>query len=400
MAFVHPTQPSVSDEIESSVLDLTRRLVRTPSRAGLDDYAAVFGVLRSWLDERGLDSELLESDDEGPIALVAEVAGSAGPTYVLNATVDTAGFGDEDAWSVAPTGAEVRDGWLYGRGSADSKAGAAIFCHVAAALREHRHRLRGSLKLIFDAEEHTGSFAGIRRALAHHAGSPIAGAMLGYPGMDKIGVGGRGYERAVVTVHGRAAHSASSSDRGSNAIVAAARLVERLAALELPVTASPEFPLSPRLTVTMIEGGHGFSEVPDLCRLNVDVRLTPPFGRDKARELVSAALDEWQAAQASAASASVEWLGGWPAYRLSPDSAVAIALTDSAAAVLQHPVVQGVVGPSNVGNFLFQQGIEATCGFGVAYRRAHASDECIDLATLRPVYDVYLRAVRQLLLPG
>jgi succinyl-diaminopimelate desuccinylase len=35
-----------------------------------------------------------------------------------------------------PASGEIADGWLHGRGSADSKAGAAIFTHVAARLRD------------------------------------------------------------------------------------------------------------------------------------------------------------------------------------------------------------------------------------------------------------------------
>lgn len=394
-----PKRPAMREDVVASTIDLARQLVRTPSRAGLDDYAAVFGVLHGWMIEQGISCHLLKANGGGPIALVAEVTRPTGPTYVLNATVDTAGFGDEQAWSVSPTFADVRDGWLFGRGSADSKSGVAIFCHVAKTLLRERERLRGSLKLIFDADEHTGEFTGFRSAIDHHAGSPIAGVMLGYPGFNKIGVGARGYERAIVAVHGRAAHSGSSSDPGCNAIPATARLVQRLTEITLPSTTLPGFPLPPRLSVTMIDGGSGFSEIPDVCRLHVDVRLTPAFGRDDARALLEQTVHTVRHELPDTPAIDIEWHGGWPAYRLPPTSLVAGALADAVTAVLGRPIDQAVVGPSNVGNFLFQQGIEATCGFGVAYRRAHATDECIDVTTIQPVYDAYLRAVRRLLEP-
>jgi Peptidase family M20/M25/M40 len=41
-------------------------------------------------------------------------------------------FGDEAAWTYPPASGQIAAGWLHGRGSADSKAGAAIFAHVAA----------------------------------------------------------------------------------------------------------------------------------------------------------------------------------------------------------------------------------------------------------------------------
>lgn len=332
-----------------------------------------------------------------PIALVAEVAGDLGPHYVLNATIDTAGFGDEEAWSTPPTSGMIRDGWLYGRGSADSKAGVAIFCHVAAACLERQARLRGTLKLIFDADEHTGDFSGMKHALNGEDKNRIAGAMLGYPGFKRVGIGARGFERAVVTVHGKAAHSGSSSNNGDNAIVIAAKLVDRLSSLALPSAGTAEFPLPPRISITMIEAGHGFSEIPDLCRLNVDIRLTPSFGRRDARAAVARVIEAAVQGADDAPRIEAEWHAGWPAYHLRADSVVASALTDSAQQVLRRPVEQAVVGPSSVGNLLFEEGIEATTGFGVAYQNIHGTDERIELASIPSVYDIYYRAVETLL---
>lgn len=387
---------------EASIVELIGRLVRTPSRAGIDDYRAVFGLLAGWLAERGIPVRRLDGADGSPLALVAEVAGGPGPQYWLNATVDTAGFGDEREWTLPPASGEIRDGWLYGRGSADSKSGAAIFCHIAAAWHQRRAQLQGTLKLVFDGDEHTGTFAGIRHALAREGKSTLAGVLLGYPGLDKVGIGGRGFERAVVSVHGRSAHSGSASRHGVNAVSAAARLVDHLERTPLPEPGSDArgadpagdaFPLPPTLTVTAIEGGHGFSEVPDLCQVRVDMRLTPSFCRDSARRHLESTVD----ALDHGASTRVAWIPGWPAYRLPPQSRLARALIDAAGEILGRPVEPAVVGPSNVANLLYHEGIEATCGFGVTYRNAHATDERIELATVLPVYRVYHRAVEKLL---
>jgi acetylornithine deacetylase/succinyl-diaminopimelate desuccinylase-like protein len=53
-------------------------------------------------------------------------------------------------------------GWR-GRGSADSKSGAAIFCHITARLAAITGHLHGSLVLLFDVDEHTGGFGGDQR---------------------------------------------------------------------------------------------------------------------------------------------------------------------------------------------------------------------------------------------
>jgi succinyl-diaminopimelate desuccinylase len=56
----------------------------------------------------------------------------------------------------------IAGGWLHGRGSADSKAGAAIFAHVAARLRDTAGGFGGSVVVLFDVDEHTGGFGGAK----------------------------------------------------------------------------------------------------------------------------------------------------------------------------------------------------------------------------------------------
>jgi succinyl-diaminopimelate desuccinylase len=53
-----------------------------------------------------------------------------------------------------------------------------------------------------------------------------------------------------------------------------------------------------------------------------------------------------------------------------------------------------VCGPSNIGNYLAQQGTQVLSGFGVDFRNIHGPDECVRLATLAPVLRVYQAAVR------
>ena len=82
--------------------------------------------------------------------------------YVLDACLDTAPFGDETAWTYPPLSGQITRGWLHGRGSSDSKAGAAIFAHVAARLQDMRGGFGGTVVLLFDVDEHTGGFGGAK----------------------------------------------------------------------------------------------------------------------------------------------------------------------------------------------------------------------------------------------
>src|SRR6266567_2927910 len=184
-------------EDHDSVVELTRRLVRIPSRGGLDPYEPVLACMSAWLGQRGLDCRQLAGPGGETVALTCEVPGARpGPRVVLDACLDTAPFGDEAAWTYPPASGQITGGWLHGRGSSDSKAGAVIFAHLAARLADAAGGWAGSVVLLFDVDEHTGGFGGAK-AYFEHAG-PVDAVMIGYPGPGHVITGGRGVLRARV----------------------------------------------------------------------------------------------------------------------------------------------------------------------------------------------------------
>lgn len=383
----------------NSLVDFTVDLVRIPSRGGIDSYAPVLELIQKWLGLHGIEADIISLPNGDPIAVIANIGRlGQGPSYLLNAPADTADFGDESAWSCDPRAGIVRDGWFFGRGSGDSKAGISIFCHIAAALKNTADQMKGSVTLVFDAEEHTGTFLGIRRFFESRANNrEIRAAFIGYPGQDRIIIGCRGFHRATIRVHGEAAHSGSSRLRGVNAITRAVRLVEMLQRTELTASTSDRFPLPPQLTVTQISGGHGFSGVPDLCTVNVDIRLTPAFDAAQARKLLTEAVQHLDRETVCARATEIETFEGFGAYALDPDSPLVSALRASAQRVLGHPVPTGIAGPSSIGNYLASLGIPATSGFGVVCRNLHAADECMAIDSILPAYQVYREALEELL---
>lgn len=275
-------------EDRDSVVELTRQLVRVPSRAGIDPYGPVLECMSAWLDGHGLRPWQLPAAGGQTVAMVCQITGGRpGPRYVLNACLDTAPFGDEAAWTYTPTSGEIDGGWLHGRGACDSKAGAAIFANAAARLAPVRDQLAGSLVVLSDVDEHTGQFGGARAYFeGADARDSVDGVMIGYPGPDHVVTGGRGVLRARLHVHGVASHSGGRTTI-PNAITKATRLVSALADAELPAGAGPDFPLPPRLTVTEVAGGSGYTTIPDLCTLNVGnylaglgIQATAGFGVD------------------------------------------------------------------------------------------------------------------------
>ncbi|MGI9003806.1 MAG: M20 family metallopeptidase [Pseudonocardia sp.] len=230
-------------EDHESVLELTRALVRVPSRAGIDPYDPIIELLSLWTREHDLPLDVLRDATGAPIGLTAEVRGRhPGPHWVLDACLDSAPFGDENAWTHPPTSGIIHNGWLWGRGSSDSKIAVAIFCHLALRLAAIADQLHGTLVLLFDLDEHTGGFGGAKQYFEGlNAPSDVAGVMIGYPGMDKLVIGGRGVYRTQLHVHGTSSHSGGSKTT-PNAVEKAAHLVRKLSTTDLPDGASADFP--------------------------------------------------------------------------------------------------------------------------------------------------------------
>jgi succinyl-diaminopimelate desuccinylase len=384
-------------EDRGSVVELTRALVRVPSRGGIDAYGPVLDCMAGWLSDHGLTCRRLAGANRATVALVCEVDGDRrGPRYVLDACLDTAPFGDEAAWAHPPTSGEIADGWLHGRGSSDSKAGAAIFAHIAARLRDTAGGFSGSVVLLFDVDEHTGGFGGAKAYFEDPgATSEVDGVMIGYPGIEHVVTGGRGVLRARVHVHGIAGHSGSSRT-APGAIAKAAHLIQELQKVPLPGPVGPQFPLPARLTVTAVSGGEGYSMVPDLCSFNVDIRLTPALDDRAAIAALRVTAADVDAAWAGTPPTRVEVTTRWPPYALPDGSPLADALLTAAARAGLAPTAK-VAGPSNIGNYLAGLGIPATAGFGVDYHGLHGIDERIRLESIPVVQATYHQALLTLL---
>lgn len=389
-----------------SIIAFLKQLVAIPSRAGIDPYEPILELVRKWGTARNIPFQPLKDKAGETVALLCTIQGSRAslehanvplPTYLLNATLDTATFGDTSNWTTSPTKPIIRDGWLYGRGSADSKVAVAIFCHLISEFVALRNQMRGNLQFLFDTDEHTGGFGGVRQYVEQLSKGSLSGVFLGYPGNDRIVVGSRGFTRAVIMVNGRAAHSGGSSNRGINAVQRAAQLINSISSVKLSTDVKGDFPLPPQVTVTAVHGGEGFSNIPDSCSVHVDCRVTPLFGVSAAQALVQEIIREFDMLSTDQTPTFVKWSDGWPAYQTDSNHVMVQTLQLEAERYFRRSIPTAVVGPSNIGNLLAPLGIPCIGGFGVSYRAIHANDECLELASIEPVYQTYWAALSKLL---
>jgi succinyl-diaminopimelate desuccinylase len=132
---------------EAFLVSVLQSLVRTQSVN--PDEAAMAKRVADWVEPTGAEITFVESLP-GRHSVAAVLKGSGGgPTLVLNGHMDTVPIDDVALWDDDPFGGAVRDGYVWGRGACDMKAGLAVQIAVAHFLARRPERPRGTLVLHF-----------------------------------------------------------------------------------------------------------------------------------------------------------------------------------------------------------------------------------------------------------
>ncbi|SOX55205.1 dipeptidase, partial [Mycobacterium ahvazicum] len=116
------------------------------------------------LSQAGFGDVRIVSEGGAPAVIAQHPAPVGAPTVLLYAHHDVQPEGDRDQWASPPFEPTERDGRLYGRGSADDKAG--IATHLAA-FRAHGGQPPVGVTVFVEGEEESGS-PSLGRLLAAH----------------------------------------------------------------------------------------------------------------------------------------------------------------------------------------------------------------------------------------
>jgi len=257
-------------------LDMARALVRinTVSR---ESNLPLIELIRDELARHGVASRLTFDAGRRKANLFATLGEGRPAGVIVSGHTDTVPWDGQD-WSVDPLGAEVKDGRLYGRGSADMKSfiGLAV-AQVPAFLAAD---LPFAVHLAFSYDEEVGGF-GARRLIAdmRDAGVAPLACIVGEPTGMIPALAHKGVYRWRCCVRGHAAHS-SLTPQSVNAIEVGARVVGRLADMaarwrdEEPRYEGFDVPYSTG-SVGVIEGGIADNVVPADCRFHYEFRNLP-----------------------------------------------------------------------------------------------------------------------------
>jgi succinyl-diaminopimelate desuccinylase len=375
------------------IIALSKELVAIPSQCCIDDPRRVSSYIIDWFTQHNIEISTVRDHDDSVLGIHATHHFSDdGPNICLNACLDTAPIGAVENWTVEPFGASIKDGWLYGRGAADSKVGASIFALLFLDLTSRATNLKGALHMYLDLVEHQGTFRGIERFI-RTTNRRINFVFIGYPGNKQLCVGARGIHRMKVSVHGKSAHTGATERKGENAIEMMAAVVNRLSQLDYATISAPWHGTRPKINVATIQGGLSYSIVPDTCSVGVDCRVTPTHDAKWAEDTVRDALT---AVGIEQTKYNIDVVSSYPAYEAFNETYVSI-LHSQASHVFGRDIWKGIAGPSNIGNAMSMVGIKSTCGFGVNGRSLHGPDEAAKLSDIDNVYMSYRNTLIEIL---
>ncbi|MBA2964862.1 MULTISPECIES: acetylornithine deacetylase [Ramlibacter] len=268
--------PSSLPPLSARALALAQSFVRM-NTVSANSNLELIHVVRDELQKLGVRSRLTYNADKTKANLFATLGEGKPAGVILSGHTDTVPW-DGQAWSVDPLSGEVRDGKLYGRGSADMKS------FIAVALAQAEAFLASSapfaIHYAFSYEEEIGCF-GVRELIAdlRDAGIRPLACIVGEPTSMVPAIAHKGVYRYRCCVRGKEAHS-SLTPQSVNAIEMAARLVGKLRDMaegferEEPRYAGFDVPFS-TASVGQFHGGIADNVVPRDAEFRYEFRDLP-----------------------------------------------------------------------------------------------------------------------------
>lgn len=374
-------------ERKLEMISLLQKLVSMPSETDTAyDEERLAQYLKNVFEKFGIRSVLVGKGDG--IALHATL-GLADKGVLLDCPLDTTPAGDSTKWRFHPYEGVIKDHKMYGRGTADAKAGMVAMIYAALALKELGIDESIRVEIVFDGGEQNGAYAGLRNVLSR--GLDVKTGIIGYAGDEHtMGIGCRGYHRYTFTIHGKAAHTGSRFNVGVNAISKMSKLVVALEKMKLPHNVQAHFTGS-RITPAIVNGGRAINMVPDECILRVDVRTLPKQKKILVDRSIAKLINDMKSKD-SELSVDVNYDLGQEGYYLDPAAPIVDSLQDAVTGVWHKKPTLIAHGPAHVGTLLYGHGIPMVV-WGPVGGNVHSYDEYVEIESIYKTANVYAQTV-------
>lgn len=377
----------------SDVFDLTCDLVARRSITTED--AGCQALLAARLERAGFRCEHLRFGQTDNLwATHAGSDGDGGPVLMLLGHTDVVPPGPVEQWTSDPFVPTVRDGDLYGRGTADMKGSVAAFVVALERFVTAHPDHVGTVGLLLTSDEEGDAIDGVPKVanVFRERGQRIDWCITGEPSSktalgDLLRVGRRGTLSATLTVKGIQGHVAYP-EKARNPIHQAMPALAQIAAWRWDEGYENFPPTS--LQISNIHAGTGANNViPGELQVLFNLRYNPTWTAERLEAQCDAIL------RGHGLEYQIRWhRGGEPFY--TPEGPLRAAARDVLTAFAGAPPEENTAGGTSDARFIAPLGAQCV-EIGPINASIHKVDEHVSIADLERLPGLYLAIIERML---
>lgn len=366
-----------AERLQQSTLDLVR------IRSYTGDTREVAEAYARHLERVGLEVEILHDFPNDPCVVARLRGASHGPTLEFNGHLDTVPLEHPAPY--------VKDGRIYGRGSADMKGGLAAMAEAARVIGQSGVRLKGDLLLVAHGLHEAPHGQGqdllelVRRGVK---GDAVIITEVASDTLPIVGLGQAAFD-FTLTRPGESSHELLTPPGTPHPILAAVRLVNlmqarhnELSKVKIPYVGAESF------FVGILQGGDFFNRWTNACRLVGTRRYGPENSYDNVLAELKAMAS--QVEQETGAQVALNLVPVRDGFRVAEDEPLVIALRQAYLQVTGRDLP--LVGSRMVGDaaIFIKEGNVPALYHGPGGQGAHADLESVAIADLVRAAKVYV----------
>jgi len=250
---------------EAEIVGFLRDLIAIPAESGQE--APVITRIGQEMLKVGFDDVRVDG-----LGNILGRIGSGKTVVMMDSHTDTVGVGDPKEWNWDPYRGKVENGYVYGRGACDQRAGMASMVYAGKLIKELG--LGGDYTLYVVGSVMEEDCDGLPWVyILNEDGIRPDCVVITEPSSLRIYRGHRGRMEIEVHLRGKSCH-ASAPERGDNPIYKMSRLVEEVERLNTRLRQDP-FLGKGTIAVTEIRSlSPSLCAVPGACSIHLDRRLT------------------------------------------------------------------------------------------------------------------------------
>jgi acetylornithine deacetylase len=351
-----------------------------------------FAMDRAAIEAHPGGSKFSDDHSDAPIVVgIHRPRAETGRSLILQSHLDVVPEGPHDMWRDPPFSARIEGDWMYGRGAADMKAGAAANLFALDALRRIGLQPAATVYVQSVVEEESTGNGALQTFLQGYTADAV---LIPEPEEEKLVRANTGVLWFQVQLRGVPVH-VRDMGQGANAIDAAYRVVSALREIEADWNAAkgahPHFeeeahPIN--LNVGKIEGGDWASSVPSWCTIDCRISLYPGQSAGDAARVITDHIASFaqQDGFLSNNPPRVVFNGFYAeGYVLEPGSDAEAVLAQAHDMAIGQPL-QSFMTASYLDArvYALYNKIPALC-YGPISRNIHGIDECVSLASVQRI---------------